>query len=175
MRILPTTTDPLRWPSNFYLLCRTLRWGCENTIKCFYLPCAFIAPPCYLSDGCQPPDGCEPSHDYGTLLLKNNIARVGEQNNINSTMKRCGEPAPLPLDRHRQGKCLDRQSLKPNPGGDAMGNPRSAGKRVKILSKVVCLLSYHAYTFSAIRYTFISESDLIYSNMTQNCRISIFS
>ena len=53
MRILPTTIDPLRWPSNFYFCrrdrtgARTLRWGCENTIKSFYL--VFLSHPGAIS------------------------------------------------------------------------------------------------------------------------------
>ena len=52
MRILPTT-DPLRWPSKFYL-CRKARtggrpprWRCENTMKCFYL--VFLSRPGAIS------------------------------------------------------------------------------------------------------------------------------
>ena len=36
----------------------SLRWGCENTIRYFFLA-SFSAPLCHLSDGCHL------THDYG--------------------------------------------------------------------------------------------------------------
>ena len=46
----------------------SLRWGCENTIKYFFLA-SFSAPWCNLSDGCHLSDGYHLTHDYGSTVV----------------------------------------------------------------------------------------------------------
>ena len=57
-------------------------------------------------------------------VLKTNMIISGRLLSIPD--RRCPETALLPLDRHRQGKCLDRQPWQPRTG-DAKKNPRSSG------------------------------------------------
>ena len=52
----------------------SLRWGCENTIKYFFLA-SFSAPWCHLSDGCNL------THDYGYVYCSKQYRKKQKKEN----------------------------------------------------------------------------------------------